>query len=113
MEIFLRHNYPQLASKNADLPKCGKRIGPESLTFPENPEKELLFVDKEKDTFIWAPMRQYSLPRKYFPSWTGFNDRVPVMKSSVQYLNCIDNPATQKSTIYQVGYGLFICIQVS
>ena len=84
----------------------GKRIGPEGLKFPENPEKEFLFADREKDNFIWALMRQ-SLP-KVIPSWTGFNiaitDQVPVMKSSIQYLDCIDNPATEKTTIYQASF---------
>lgn len=82
----------------------GKRIGPEALKFPENEEKQFMFADREKANFIWSLMR-LSLPRS-IPSWTGFNitieDQIPVMKSSILYLDCIDNPATEKTTIYQV-----------
>ena len=40
------------------------------------------------------------------PIWTGFNidiqEGVPILKSSIYYLDCIDAPATEISTIYQV-----------
>jgi len=97
----------KLGNENAQVHGLvgGKRIGPEELKFPENPEKEFLFAGREKVNFIWALMRT-TLPKK-IPSWTGINitieDQVPVMKSSVLYLDCIDNPATEKTTIYQVS----------
>ena len=84
----------------------GKRVGPEQLKFHENPEKDFLFADRERENFVWIFMR-HSSPR-VIPSWTGFNitiqDQVPVMKSSVHYLDCIDSPATEKTTIYQVTH---------
>ena len=40
------------------------------------------------------------------PSWTGFNIRMhgnlAVLKSSVNYLDCIDSPAADISAIYEV-----------
>lgn len=84
----------------------GKRKDPESRKFPTNPFQDLLFADREKSNFIWALLRRDYSPRQMIPSWTGFNisiqDGIPVMKSSIEYLNCINKPATEKSTIYQV-----------
>ena len=40
------------------------------------------------------------------PSWTGFNihigDQFVVIKSTVHYLDCLDNPATETKTIQEV-----------
>ena len=47
-------------------------------------------------------------PLQIIPSWSGFNVLVHsgtlVMKSNVSYLDCIDDLATEMSTIYQVKY---------
>ena len=47
-------------------------------------------------------------PLQIIPSWTGLNVLVHsgtlVMKSNVSYLDCIDDLATEMSTIYQVKY---------
>ena len=84
----------------------GKRVDPEVLEFPENHEKKMLFADRERSNFIYSFMRFQSVPRQVVPNWIGFNiivcDGLPVMKASVHYLDCIDNPATEMSTIYQV-----------
>ena len=54
-------------------------------------------------------MRNYETSfseNQVIPSWTGFNIRMhgnlAVLKSSVNYLDCIDSSATDISTIYQV-----------
>ena len=84
----------------------GKRTGPSGMQFPENEEKDFMFADREKDTFLWTLLRYHSIPTQVIPSWTGFNilvqDGIPVLKSSIHYLDCIDAPATDISTIYQV-----------
>ena len=84
----------------------GKRKDPANLKFPVNPLRDLLFADREKSNFIWTLLRRHFSPRQIIPSWTGFNiviqDGVLVVKSSIEYLNCIDSPATETSTIYQV-----------
>ena len=85
-----------------------KRIGPEGMSFPDNAEREFMFADREKGNFMWALLRFFSSssPSQVIPSWTGFHieiqDHVPILKSSVQYLDCIDAPATEMNTIYQV-----------
>ena len=44
--------------------------------------------------------------QQYIPSWTGLNirvrDRVVVMESTVHYLGCLDEPATETPTIQEV-----------
>ena len=68
------------------------------MKFPENDEAQFLFAD-----FI---LRFQAAPQQFIPSWTGFYIKIHegqvISKSSVQYLDCIDSPATEKSTIYQV-----------
>jgi len=85
-----------------------KRIGPCQLEFPSNDEKDFLFDATERSTFLWSLMRCHFAPSQTIPSWTGFNVLVHsgtlVMKSNISYLDCIDAPATEMSTIYQVKY---------
>ena len=87
---------------------ASNRIGPGVLKFPENKEKMTLFADRERDNFLWTLLRFHSIPNQIVPSWTGFNitiqNDIPVMKSTIKYLDCIDAPATDSSTIYQVSY---------
>lgn len=82
------------------------RIGPEPLIFPECDIKDFIFGDCEKENFLWCFLR-YNLIPQIVPSWTGLNITMhkgtPVLKSSVHYLNSIDAPATELSTIYQVN----------
>ena len=82
----------------------GKRIGPKEMQFPENDEKSFMLSDRERDNFLWTLLRYHSLPMQVVPSWTGFNidiqEGVPILKASIYYLDCIDAPATEISTIY-------------
>ena len=78
------------------------------MNFLENIQRDFMFADREKENFMWALLRFDSLPTQVIPSWTGFNieiqEGVPILKSSVQYLDCLDAPATDMSTIYQVRF---------
>ena len=89
-----------------------KRIGPEEMKFPENDERDFIFGDRERDNFIWTLLRFQSSPSQSIPSWTGFNIEIQegllVLKSSIHYLDCIDAPATEISTIYQVSQFLVL-----
>ena len=86
----------------------GKRTGPAPLKFPENVERDMLFGDREKENFLWCLLRSCTSLRQFIPSWTGYNiiihGGLPVLQSCVRYLDCIDAPATEISTIYQVSY---------
>ena len=78
------------------------------LEFPSNDEKDFLFGAAERSTFLWSFMRCHFAQLQIIPNWTGFNVLVHsgtlVMKSNVNYLDCIDAPATEISTIYLVKY---------
>ena len=90
----------------------GERIGPINCKFNENEERDLLFADREKETFLWSFLGFSYSPNQFIPSWTGYNitiiDGPPVLKSSIQYLGCIDAPAAEMTTIYQVSEGFFL-----
>ena len=90
----------------------GERIGPINCKFNENEERDLLFADREKETFLWSFLGFSYSPNQFIPSWTGYNitiiDGPPVLKSSTQYLGCIDAPAAEVTTIYQVSEGFFL-----
>ena len=51
-------------------------------------------------------MRYHFSESQVIPSWTGFkitmHGNLVVLKSLVNYLDCIDSPATDISTIYQL-----------
>ena len=51
-------------------------------------------------------MKHHFSENQAIPGWTGFNitmhANLAVLKSSVNYLDCIDSPATDISTTYQV-----------
>ena len=76
-----------------------KRIGPTNCKFNENEERDLFFADREKETFLWSFLQFPYSPNQFIPSWTGYNitiiDGTPVLKSSIQYLDCIDAPAAE------------------
>ena len=73
---------------------------------PEAVDNPLLFAEQNKKNFLWAIMRHHFSENQVIPTWTGFNitmhGNLAVLKSSVNYLDCIDSPATDISTIYQV-----------
>ena len=90
----------------------GKRIGPSPLASNENDEMEFLLADEEKVNLIWVLCRSFSIPQ-HIPSWTGFriaiSNREPVKDTSIGYLDCIDAPATDLSTVYHI---LERCLQI-
>ena len=101
-----RHSFVPEATSNTNTFVSSKRIGPESMTFHENELKEFMFDDCSKYTFVWTLLRISSIPQS-IPSWTGFyiemSHNIPVLKTTVVYLDCVNAPATEMSTIYQVG----------
>ena len=107
-----RRSFQAMQNSFENLYLRGKRIGPTNCKFYENEERNLLFADREKETFLWSFLRFSYSPNQFIPSWTGYNitiiDGTPVLKSSAQYLDCIDVPAAEMTTIYQVSEGFFL-----
>ena len=70
--------------------------------------RKTFFDTTERSIFLWSFMRYHFAPLQIFQSWTGFNALVHsgtlAMKSNVSYLDCIDAPATEVITVYQVKY---------
>ena len=84
-----------------------KREGPPSTSFPENEVSQFILDDSNKRHFLWSLMRHKATEGR-IPSWTGFqiliSKTVPVLTTSIGYLDCIDASATEMSTIYQVFF---------
>ena len=103
---------PPMSEHEVYVPTSNKRIGPSEKDYEENPEQDLLFAEVEENTFLWSLLRNSCGSIQRFPSWTGFNitmnSGTPVLKSTVSYLDCIDAPATEISTIYQVSQQIYI-----
>ena len=102
-----RRSFQAIALDAKYLYVSGNRRGPGILVHPDNTKREFLFADREKDNFLWAFLRQqHSIPRHIFPSCTEFNilieGDVLILKSLIRYMDCIDSPATDTSTIYQL-----------
>ena len=68
-----------------------------------NEAKDLLFADQFVSNLAWLLSRR-SVSALHIPSWTGYHiklrSRVPVKKNFVGYLDCLDAPATEMSTVY-------------
>ena len=83
----------------------GKRIGPTNLTFPGNDDREFLLNEQSMINIAWILSRKISVPQA-IPSWTGFNiqirDNITPSKCSVGYLECLDFPASDMSTIFEI-----------
>ena len=82
-----------------------KRIGPAPSPYQSNNKIEFLLADQELLYLTWILARNSSLPQT-IPSWTGLNiilrRDVPVSKSLIGYLDCLDAPATYNSTIHHL-----------
>ena len=76
------------------------------MQFPENEASQFMMDDVNKRNFLWCLMRFNNI-NSSIPSWTGFQilmcENIPVLKSNILYLDCIDASATEMSTIYQVN----------
>ena len=83
-----------------------KRIGALPKEYPENKANEFMMDDINKRHFLWCLMRYNSIDSS-IPSWTSFQilmcDKIPILKSNIGYLDCIDALATEISAIYQVN----------
>ena len=81
-----RRSFQAMQNSFENLYLRGKRIGPTNCKFYENEERNLLFADREKETFLWSFLRFSYSPNQFIPSWTGYNitiiDGTPVLKSS-------------------------------
>ena len=83
----------------------GKQVGPAPVQFQECHAREFLLADQEQLYLSWVMCRVF-YKLSYTPSWTGFNIMISqneiVLKSMVHYMECIDAPATDISTISEV-----------
>ena len=96
----------EVSNQNIYKSVSSNRIGPLPKEIPEVVNNSLLIAEQNKKNFLWAIMRHHFSENQVIPSWTGFNVTVhgnlAVLKSSVNYLYCINSPATDISTIYLV-----------
>ena len=84
----------------------GKRIGPESLTYPTHEANDGLTCLQWRKYLLWSMLRMVSPTTHRIPSWTDFNiqmrAKVPVMQSNAGYLDAINNPAIDIATVYEM-----------
>ena len=68
-----------------------------------NEGKDLLFADQFVSNLARLLSRR-SVSALHIPGWTGYHtklrSRAPVKKNFVGYLDCLDAPATEMSTVY-------------
>lgn len=75
------------------------------MTFPGNDDRIFLLDEQSMINTPWILSRKSSVPQA-IPSWTGFNikirDNITPSKCSVGYLECLDFPASDTSTIFEI-----------
>ena len=90
---------------------AGKRYGLSALQLTDNEERDFLFADQEKSNLLWILCRSLAMPQTV-PSWTGFRISITskqTNKTSIGYLDCINAPATDISTVYNI---LECCLKI-
>ena len=84
---------------------AGKRYGLSALQLTDNEERDFLFADQGKINLLWILCRSVVIPQTV-PSWTGFHisitSKQTINKTSIGYLYCINAPATDISTVYNI-----------
>ena len=85
----------------------GKKAGPKATSAAEDDLfADILFADKSHLYNTWVALRIHQPIMQHIPSWTGFfikiRQDVPIRPSKVGYLDCLDAPATEMSTIYHM-----------
>ena len=82
-----------------------------TLPFSGNLNRNLLgawfFIRGENVSLLCISLRFHQPIMQHIPSWTGFfmkiRQDVPIRPSSVGYLDCLDAPATEMSTVYHMS----------
>ena len=85
----------------------GKKAGPKATSAAEDDLfADILFADQSHLYNTWVALRIHQPIMQHIPSWTGFfikiRQDVPIRPSKVGYLDCLDAPATEMSTIYHM-----------
>ena len=66
---------------------------------------DILLADQRNLYAMWIFLRKVNLPFP-IPSWTGFHiklrEKTTITLSNVEYLDCLNAPATDMSTIYHM-----------
>ena len=98
--------FKSFKSYQPDLPDYinAKKIGAKIMPAREESfARDLLFADQSFLYNMWVILRKdENIP--HIPSWTDFfidlNKNLTVKPSSIGYVDCLDAPATEMSTIY-------------
>ena len=85
----------------------GKKVGPKATAAAEEDSfADILCADQVHLYNTWVALRIHQPIMQHVPSWTGFfikiRQDVPIRPSRVGYLDCLDAPATEMSTIYHM-----------
>ena len=85
----------------------GKKVGPIATTaVKEDSFADILRADQCHLYNTWVALRIHQPIVQHVPSWTGFfikiRQDVPIRPSRVGYLDCLDAPATEMSTIHHM-----------
>ena len=111
-----RRSFLSEAVTNVDIYVSSKRVPPSAKNVPVNEAKKFMFDDCFRQNFFGFLMRSYAIPSS-IPRWTGFyvemSNNIPIMKTSIRYLDSINSPATEMSSIYKICFQLFVVLLVN
>ena len=95
-----------LDAEHLPIYNAGERCGPCSRRFVEVTCQEALENARRKN-LLWVLVRLHADERQKVSGWTGFNisvrNEVEVRQDSMGYLPTINAPATNMSTVHEVG----------
>lgn len=83
----------------------GCRVGPEKLRLLDCPQRDFLMADQKQLYISWVMCRKF-YKDQYIPTCAGYKicarRSEVILESSISYLECIYDPATDISTINKV-----------
>ena len=89
-----------------------KRIDPVAVSFPGNEASDFILGDSNKRQFLWTLLR-YKATNFGIASWSGFqisiSNGIPLLQTSIGYLDCIYSSAAEMSAIFQVNWHFLNC----
>ena len=91
--------------KELPIYNAGQRCGPPSSAYVEKTSSDIEANAKKKN-LLWILVRLHATENQTIPGWTGFNIKVrneeQVSQDNIGYLQTIDAPASNMSTVFEV-----------
>ena len=100
-----RRSIDVVLDKELPIYNAGKRCGPPSRAYVEVTSSDIE-ANAQNKNLLWILVRLHTIENQTIPGWTGYNIKVrneeQVSQDNIGYLQTIDAPASNMSTVFEV-----------